>query len=359
MKKIVVGISQGDVNGVSYELVLKVFEDTKMLDICTPVFYGSEEILSFYKKRLGINKFHYHVIPNCAGAKEQSFNLINCMDRGFNVSVGQPTKEAGQAAFDSLELATTDLRSGAIDVLVTCPINKNTIQSDTFHFHGHTEYFQAVGGSQDALMMMVSDRLRLALATNHVAIEKLSSVLTKELLELKLNLFIKSLQKDFSIRKPRIAVLGLNPHAGDGGLLGSEDEMLVKPVTDSFKENNHLVYGPFPADGFWSSEQYRKYDGVFALYHDQGLIPFKMLADGGVNFTAGLDFVRTSPAHGVAYDIAGLGEASPKSFRDAIYAAIDIVKSRILYQEIHANVLKINNRDRRGGGKERRAEVIE
>lgn len=352
MKNIVVGISHGDINGVSYELIIKTFNDAKILDLCTPVLYGSEDVLNFYRKRMGLAKFHYHKIPNATAALAKKLNLVSCVEKKFMVTPGQSTGDAGSIAYDSLRKATDDLHAGAIDVLVTCPINKHNIQSDQFAFSGHTEFIQASCGSEQSLMMMVSDTIRLGLLTNHTPIASLSDVLSPTLLKEKLGMLNHALIQDFGIVKPRLAVLGFNPHAGDNGLLGDEDERILTPVLKEAVDQGMVVDGPFSADGFWASGHYKRYDGILAMYHDQGLIPFKMLAEsGGVNYTAGLPVVRTSPAHGVAYDIAGTGKASADSFRHAIYLASDIIKHRAIYKEIHENVLVVS-RDRKSTRRE-------
>ena len=327
--KIRVAITQGDVNGIGYEVILKAFEDPTMLELCTPIIYGSPKVMTYHRKTLNLDT-SFTIIGSAAEAIPGKINVINCNEDEFKVEFGKPSRESGKSAFEALEKAMIDYKEGLYDILVTAPIHKEMIQSEGFTFPGHTEYIeQSVGDGDKALMILASERLRVALVTGHVPIAKISSILTKELIEEKIQLFNTSLKTDFGIGAPRIAVLGLNPHAGDGGVIGMEEENIIIPAISAMREQGVICYGPFPADGFMGNNLYTHFDGVLAMYHDQGLTPFKVLAmDEGVNFTAGLPIVRTSPDHGTAFDIAGKGEASENSFRQAIYMGIDIYRNR-------------------------------
>ena len=327
--KIRVAITQGDVNGIGYEVILKAFEDPTMLELCTPIIYGSPKVMTYHRKTLNLDT-SFTIIGSAAEAIPGKINVINCNEDEVKVEFGKPSRESGKSAFEALEKAMIDYKEGLYDILVTAPIHKEMIQSEGFTFPGHTEYIeQSVGDGDKALMILASERLRVALVTGHVPIAKISSILTKELIEEKIQLFNTSLKTDFGIGAPRIAVLGLNPHAGDGGVIGMEEENIIIPAISAMREQGVICYGPFPADGFMGNSLYTHFDGVLAMYHDQGLTPFKVLAmDEGVNFTAGLPIVRTSPDHGTAFDIAGKGEASENSFRQAIYMGIDIYRNR-------------------------------
>ncbi len=327
--KIKIGITQGDINGIGYEVILKTLEDNRILDFCIPIVYGSPKVAAYHRKVLDLN-MNLNLINNASEASDKHANIINCNSDEVKVDLAQSTEGAGEAAFQALEKATADLKNGLIDAIVTAPINKKNIQSDKFTFPGHTEYFEQLFGAKgDALMLLVSDRLRVAVATGHIPVSKISQVLTKDLLLNKLRILNKSLKYDFAIDKPRIAVLGLNPHSGDQGVIGNEEQEIIKPAIEEALEEGIVCIGPLPSDGFFGNDEYTKYDGILAMYHDQGLIPFKLLSmDSGVNFTAGLSIVRTSPDHGTAYDIAGKNMASENSFRQALYAAVDIVKNR-------------------------------
>ncbi len=327
--KIKIGITHGDINGIGYEVILKTLEDSRMLDLCIPIVYGAPKVAAFYRKIVGSN-ITFNLIGDAADASDKHINMINCCSDDIKVELSQSTSAAGEAAFAALERAVHDLKDDKIDALVTAPINKHNIQSVQFQFPGHTEYLEeSFGQKSDALMMLVSGKLRVAVATTHVPISKVSSSLSSEIILHKLRIFNKSLQRDFGIERPRLAVLGLNPHAGDNGLLGNEEKEIIKPALDAALAEGIVCNGPMAADGFFGTDSFRLYDGILAMYHDQGLIPFKLLAmDSGVNYTAGLDIVRTSPDHGTAYDIAGQNKASENSFRQAIYTAIDICKQR-------------------------------
>jgi 4-hydroxythreonine-4-phosphate dehydrogenase len=342
MKKaenIIVGISIGDLNGIGSEVVLKTFEDTRMLELCTPVIFANVKMMSFVKKGFestamlhGIDKLD-QILPG-------KINVLNLWKEGIDLNMGTNDDKVGEYAVKSFIAATKALKEGLVDVLVTAPMNKYNIQSETFKFPGHTDYLdQELEGS--ALMMMVQDNLRVGLLTDHIPLSEVASHLTEDLIRQKIETVRQSLIQDFSINKPKIAVLGLNPHCGDGGVIGTEDDAILKPVVKKMFEKGTLVFGPFAADGFFGSGQYEKYDAIIAAYHDQGLIPFKTLSFGkGVNYTAGLNRVRTSPDHGTAYDIAGKGIADYNSFKEAVYLAIDIYNSRNEYMEISQKPLK-------------------
>ena len=342
MKKnenIIVGISIGDLNGIGSEVILKTFEDNRMLEMCTPVIFGSVKTMSFIKKNLKLET-NIHGIDNLNQLVIGKINVLNVWKEDVSINYGVNDENAGKYAIKSFTTATSALKDGLIDVLVTAPINKYNIQSDDFKFPGHTDYLdQQLDGN--ALMFMVQDNLRVGLVTDHIPVNEVSKHLTSELISKKIETINLSLMQDFSINKPKIAVLGLNPHAGDGGVIGNEDDKIIKPTIKKLFEKGILAFGPFPADGFFGSAQYEKYDAVIAMYHDQGLIPFKTLSFGnGVNFTAGLNKIRTSPDHGTAYDIAGKGIADHNSFKEAVYSAIDIFKSRNIYSEISRDPLK-------------------
>ena len=342
MKKaenIIVGISIGDLNGIGSEVVLKTFEDSRMLEFCTPVIFANVKLISFVKKT-----FESSSVIHGIDALEQivvgKINVLNVWKENFDVNFGVNDENIGKYAIKSFVTATKALKEGKIDVLVTAPINKYNIQSDEFKFPGHTDYLnQELEGN--ALMFMVHDNLRVGLITDHIPVNEVASHLTEDLIKQKIETIKQSLIQDFSINKPKIAVLGLNPHAGDGGVIGKEDDTILKPVIKKLFEKGTMVFGPYPADGFFGNSQYEKFDAVIAAYHDQGLIPFKTLSFGnGVNYTAGLNKVRTSPDHGTAYDIAGKGIANHNSFKEAVFLAIDIYNSRNQYAEISKKPLK-------------------
>lgn len=338
-----VGITQGDINGIGYEVILKAFADIRMAEICIPVIYGSTKIASFHRKTMELQAVAFNQIGSAKDAVLNKVNIINCVGDETKVELGQSTTVAGDAAYSSLEMAVADLNSGLIDVLVTAPINKHNIQRDDFHFPGHTEYLEERFGSKGdkSLMILVKDSLRIALVTGHIPLADVPKSLTKENIVDAVIRFERSLKRDFKIRKPRIAILSLNPHAGENGLLGTEENDIIIPAIKELQEHKKLCFGPYAADGFFGAGDYSRFDGILAMYHDQGLAPFKTLAmEDGVNFTAGLPIVRTSPAHGTAYDIAGKNKASEESFRQAIYMAIDTYCNRVEYDVIHANPLK-------------------
>lgn len=335
MSKIKVGITHGDPNGIGYEVILKTFADPAMLELCTPIIYGSPKVASYHRKAMDLQT-NFATVNSAANVQPDNLNLIPCTAEEVKIDFGQATQEAGEAALAALERAIKDWKDGLIDVLVTAPINKHSIQSEKFHFPGHTEYIQAciAHDDQQALMILMNDRMRVALATTHLPLAKVAGAITEELLLQKLRILDKSLRRDFYISNPRIAVLALNPHAGDEGLLGKEEQEVIVPAIQKAEEAGIHVFGPYAADGFFGTRSYEAFDAVLAMYHDQGLAPFKLLAmEDGVNFTADLDLVRTSPDHGTAFDIAGKGEADENSFRQAIFTAIDIYRNRIAWDE--------------------------
>jgi 4-hydroxythreonine-4-phosphate dehydrogenase len=339
-EKIKIGISHGDINGISYEVIIKTLTDLRINEICTPIIFGSPKVAAYHKKALGIENFSPTGINSPEEAKGNKTFIINCVDENVRVELGKSTLSAGIDSFKALEAATDALESGKIDALVTGPINKQNIQHSEFQYSGHTEYLQARFRVDEVMMLMVSDLLKVGLVTGHVPIHSLSLMITQELIVEKLKILARSLLVDFGIRNPRIAVLGLNPHAGDDGLLGSEEQKVITPAIDQAKELGITAFGPYAADGFFGAGRFNRFDAVLAMFHDQGLAPFKSLCmDSGVNFTAGLPVVRTSPAHGTAYELAGKNEASADSFRNAIYLAIDVVRNRELYKEISSNPL--------------------
>ncbi len=340
-----IGITHGDFNGVGYEVILKALSDDRVLELFTPVVYGIPALADWYSKPLDIPAIPWNVIKESADAKEGAYNLVDVSEEGVvtKVKAGESTPEAGAAALKALEMAVDALKEEEIDALVTAPINKNNIQSENFHFPGHTEYLEDRLGEEGdkALMILCAGGLRVALATAHVPIAEVSQAITKELIIEKLNIFNESLMRDFGITHPHIAVLSINPHAGDHGVIGTEDDSVVAPAIADARQEGIQAFGPYPADGFFGAGHYRKFDGVLAMYHDQGLIPFKTISmDEGVNFTAGLPYVRTSPDHGTGYDIAGHGQASEDSLRAAIYTAMDIVRNRARYDEARENPLE-------------------
>ena len=347
-KNIKVGITQGDINGIGYEVILRTLEDNRMLELCTPVIYGSAKIASFYRKLLELPQIPFTQIEDPDQADTPANYIINVVGEDVRPEPGAETKAAGEAALAALERAVADLKEGKIDILVTAPINKHNIHGDNFRFPGHTEFLEeAAGDGHQALMIMASDTMRVALATVHVPLQEVSALITTDLITSKIEQLAGSARRDFSVVKPRVAVLSLNPHAGDQGVIGTEEADIIKPAIEAAKNKKIQVYGPYPADGFFGSSAYTHFDAILAMYHDQGLVAFKSLAGAnGVNFTAGLPFVRTSPDHGTAYDIAGKGVADPESFRQAIYMGIDIWRNRKNYLEMTHNPLRKQYFDR-------------
>jgi len=340
-KPILAGISQGDVNGIGYEVIIKTLMDPMINEICVPIVYGSPKVAAYHRKALNINNFSFNNIRSAEEANIRKSNMINCLDDNIRVELGKSTPQGGEAALISLERALEDLKAGKISVLITAPIDKNNIQSEKFSFTGHTDYLRSKAGVEDVLMFMISENMRIGFATAHVPLKKVSEIITTDLLTRKLRLMNQSLIMDFGIRKPQIAVLGLNPHAGENSLLGNEEAEVIIPAIRQVENEGMMVFGPFPSDGFFGAGSFAKFDGILSMYHDQGLAPFKALSfESGVNFTAGLPFVRTSPVHGTAFPLAGRGEASENSFRQALYLACSIYKNRLMYSEITRNPLK-------------------
>lgn len=336
-----VGISIGDINGVGVEIIMKTFSDNRMLEKMTPVIYGSARLFSYYRKAINANQFNYTKVEDSGNIINKKINLVNLWDEEIKINMGESTPAGGEYAFKSLEAATTDLASGKIDVLITAPINKKNIQSADFKFNGHTEYLTKLSNADASLMFMIHENLRVGIATNHIPLNEVATHLNVDDIFNKIQLMNTSLIRDFNIIKPRIAVFGLNPHSGENGLLGNEEIEIIKPAIEKAQQNDILAFGPYAADGFFGSGAFTKFDGVLAMYHDQGLAPFKALAAGeGVNFTAGLPIVRTSPDHGTAYDIAGQGIANEESFRNAVYLAVDVFNNRKFYKEITAASLE-------------------
>lgn len=350
-EKIIIGITHGDINGIGYEVILKTMADSRMLETFIPVIYGSPKVAAFYRKALDIQGLNLNIVNSIEEINIKRVNIINCVDDEIKVELGNSTEEAGKAAFEALERAGEDLKKGAIQALVTAPINKKNIQSQAFHFPGHTEYLEKkFGDTTPALMMLINDVMRVAVVTGHIPVKSVSSELTEKLILEKLIVLNNSLKNDFSIIRPRIAVLGLNPHAGDEGLLGDEEKLIIIPALKQAESQGIICVGPYSADGFFGSGNFNKFDAVLAMYHDQGLIPFKTVSmDTGVNFTAGLSIIRTSPDHGTAYDIAGKNIASEESFREALYMAYDIYQNRKRNKDISVNPLKTEQRTERGG----------
>jgi 4-hydroxythreonine-4-phosphate dehydrogenase len=340
-KTIIAGISQGDINGIGYEVIIKALADPMINDICIPIVYGSPKVAAYHRKALNINNFSFNTIRTTEEAHAKKANIINCLDDNIRVELGKSTHQGGEAALIALEKAFGDLKTGKINVLITAPIDKQNVQSENFHFKGHTEYLKSKTGVEETLMFMIGESMRIGIATDHVPLRKVSELITVDLILRKIRLMNQSLILDFGIRKPRIAVLGLNPHAGDNSLLGTEEVEIITPAIQQVQKDGILAFGPYPADGFFGAGSFTKFDGILSMYHDQGLTPFKALSfDSGVNFTAGLPFVRTSPVHGTAFAIAGKGEASENSFRQAIYLACDIYRNRQIYTEISRSPLK-------------------
>jgi 4-hydroxythreonine-4-phosphate dehydrogenase len=336
-----VGITHGDINGIGYEVIMKTLLDPRILEMCTPVIYGSPKVAAYHRKALNINNLSFNHIRTPNDAYVKKINIINCIDDNVRVELGKSTRDAGESSYNALDAACKDLELGLIDVLVTAPINKDNIQSEHFNFPGHTEFLAERFKAEEYAMLMVSETMKMGVVTTHIPISQVAASLSKEIILSKIRIIAKTLQQDFSITKPRIAVFGLNPHAGDNGLLGNEEKEIILPAVIQAKKEGIIALGPYPADGFFGSEDYRKFDAILAMYHDQGMIPFKLASfERGVNYTAGLPVIRTSPAHGTAYSLAGEDKASPESFREALYLAIDIYKNRKIYEEISANPLK-------------------
>lgn len=340
--KPIIGITIGDMNGIGIEVIIKTFHDSRMFDFCTPVIYGSSRALSYHRKVLQTEEFSYHIAHNIHKIKHGICNVINCWADEIPITIGHTNKKMGEYALQALDVATEDLQNGHIKALVTAPINKQQVHTDTNEFIGHTEYLTQKFKVAQSVMLLVSDELKIGLVTNHLPVKDIAQHINTDLVLSKLRIINQSLLEDFGILGPRIAVLALNPHAGDDGLIGTEEETIIKPAIEKANQSDHIrAFGPFAADGFFGSGMYRHFDAILAMYHDQGLIAFKALSFGhGVNYTAGLPIVRTSPDHGTAYDIAGKNIASEESFRSAVFMALGIVKNRQYYAEINANPIQ-------------------
>ncbi len=339
--RIRIGITHGDVNSISYEIIIKTLQDQRLLETYTIIVYGSSKVASYHRKTLNINDFNFNLIKKAEMAHARRPNIINIHEEEVKIDLGKSTTIAGQEAYLALEMATEDLVKNNIDVLVTAPINKKNIQSASFAFPGHTEYLAKKFNAEDYLMLMVNKTVRIGVITGHIPLSKVPDAITEDLIIRKIRIMDASLKRDFGIIKPRIAVLSLNPHASDDGLIGDEEGRVILPAIEKAFGQNILAFGPYPSDGFFGSSSFKQFDGILAMYHDQGMIPFKTLSfDDGVNFTAGLPYIRTSPAHGTAYDIAGKNEANPESFRAAVYLACDIFNNQIAFDELHQNPLK-------------------
>lgn len=338
-EKIKLGISIGDLNGIGIEIILKTFLDKRMLDFCTPIIFGSTKVITNYKKDMNIN-VSFNGIKHIDNAIHGKLNILNLWKEDIKIDLGTPTSISGSYAFKSLEAATNALSDGEIDILVTAPVNKDNIQSEDFKFPGHTEYLESKLQGE-SLMILMTDTLRIGLITGHIPVSKVATSVTSELIKKKVEILYTTLVQDFTIIKPKIAILGLNPHCGDNGTIGSEENDIIRPTITKLQDEGKLVYGPYAADGFFGSENYKNFDAVLAMYHDQGLAPFKTLSFGeGVNFTAGLNKVRTSPDHGTAYDIAGKGIANINSFKEAIFKGIQVFRTRKEYNSLTKNTLK-------------------
>ncbi|GHE43357.1 4-hydroxythreonine-4-phosphate dehydrogenase PdxA [Sphingobacterium griseoflavum] len=340
LEKLKIGITIGDVNGVGLEVIIKSLMDNRVLEYFTPIVYGNTKVASFHRKAIGIQDFSFNVIHSADQANPKRANMINCWQEDVKITLGEQNEVGGKYAFLSLDKAVEDLRAGTIDALITAPINKHNIQQEGFNFPGHTEFLQSKMDASDVLMFMIADELRIGVVTGHIPVKDIAASISVEAIVQKLKMMNDSLRKDFWIQKPKIAVLGLNPHAGDNGLIGTEDDEIIKPAIQQAKEEGVFCFGPYPADGFFAGDAFTKFDGVLAMYHDQGLIPFKHIASRkGINFTAGLPIVRTSPDHGTGYDIAGKNMASHESFLEAIFAAVHIVERRREQAILAANPL--------------------
>jgi len=348
--KPIIAITAGDINGVGYEIILKGIADPHICEICRPIVYGNAKIAKQHAHTLSeeYHNLQFNIIDDASQAKDGRLNLLTCYPDTTPCKIGESTPEAGKASFASLNRACKDLKDGKVHALVTAPINKENIQSEQFHFSGHTEYLTAqFSKDNSSLMMMVSEAMRVALVCNHTPIQKVGQMITEERILQKLRTLNRTLQEDFTIRQPRIAVLALNPHAGDNGLIGEEEQTIIRPAVEKAVAEGLCVFGPYSADGFFGAGKFTHFDAILAMYHDQGLIPFKTLDMNGVNYTAGLDIVRTSPDHGTAYDLAGKNTANPQSFQHALYMAIDILKTREENKELKKNPLLIEIKENR------------
>lgn len=344
--KVVVGITQGDINGIGYEIIMKTLSDLRVNEICIPVLYGSPKVASYHRKAINFENFNFHQIKDTSEINSKRANLINCMDDNVRVELGKVTEHGGEGSIKSLEMAVADLKAKHIDVLVTAPINKKNVQNSSFNFPGHTEFLASAFDTKEVLMLLISDIMRVGVVTGHIPLQDVPRSINEDLILRKLRILNSTLLKDFGIRKPRIAVLGLNPHAGDSGVLGKEEQEVIIPAITKANEEGIIALGPYPSDGFFGSDKFTKFDAILAMYHDQGLAPFKALSfDDGVNFTAGLPIIRTSPAHGTAFEIAGEGVASENSFRKAMFLAVDLFKNNLTYKELTKDPLVVTPHD--------------
>ena len=344
-QKIVVGITQGDSNGIGYEVIIKALADARMSELCVPILYGSSRTFGLYRNMIPeTEQINTNIINSANDARPKRINIINCVPDSLPVEVGQPTPDGAKAALISLEAAVKDLKEGTIDAIVTAPFNKHSMQGIDFGYSGHTEYLINQFAAKDGLMFLCTEKMKIGVVTNHLPLAKVSESINKEIILSKLRVMNNSLRRDFGVDKPKIAVLGLNPHSGDGGSLGTEEIDIIQPAIEAANSESILAFGPYSPDGFFGTNMQYKFDAVLAMYHDQGLIPFKALAfDKGVNFTAGLPVVRTSPDHGTAYELAGKDKANQTPMLSAIYMAIDICNNRINYDQIHSNPLEIKH----------------
>jgi 4-hydroxythreonine-4-phosphate dehydrogenase len=343
-QKIKVGISIGDLNGIGMEVILKTFKDARMMDFCTPIVFGSNKIASIHRKAVELQDFHFHTINNISEIKENKCNLLNCWQEDIEINFGTITATSGKYAFQSLKLACNALKQKEIDVLVTAPINKASIQKKISGFVGHTEFLEERFEGK-SLMIMISEVMKIAFVTGHIPLEQVKTIITRNKIISKTEQFNQSLIADFGIRKPKIAVLGLNPHAGEEGMLGSEENEIIIPAIKHLKETGIMTFGPYPSDSFFTPKNLSSFDGILSMYHDQGLTPFKTLSfSKGVNYTAGLNIVRTSPVHGTAIEISGKGEANEQSFREAVFTACTILKKRTEFKKITSNPLAFKTR---------------
>lgn len=343
--KVKIGFSVGDLNGIGMEIILKTLEDNRICELCTPIIYGSRRLTNYYAKAFNLKNLNINYIDSLDKVKSSKVNVLNVWEEEVNINAGEADPISGSYAYKSLKALADDVKAGNVDAMVTAPINKKVIQSADFDFPGHTEFLQKIDEAEDVLMLMLSEEARIGVVTGHIPLKEVANQLNTDLILKKITLLNKSLKEDFGIRKPKIAVMGLNPHAGDNGLLGKEEIEVIEPAIKQAKSIEILAFGPYPADGFFGSSKHKDFDGVIAMYHDQGLIPAKQFSFGeGVNFTAGLSIVRTSPDHGTAFEIAGEGTADEGSLRNALYKAIDIVKQRKLNEELKADALEENKK---------------
>jgi 4-hydroxythreonine-4-phosphate dehydrogenase len=335
-----IGITHGDINGIGYEVLMKTLLDSRIYSICTPIVYGSPKVAAYHRKALAIDNFNMSSIKTPEEANPKRASIINCVSDDVRVELGKSTSIAGEASRQALMRAAKDLKNNKIQAIVTAPINKHNIQSEDFNYTGHTEFFKEYFGAEEVLMLMAGDLMKVGVVSGHIPLAEVAASLSTDTILTKLRILNDSLLRDFGIRKPRIAVLGLNPHAGEQGMLGNEEKEVIIPAIERAREERHTVFGPFPSDGFFGAGDFTKFDGILAMYHDQGLIPFKtLISEDGVNFSAGLPIIRTSPAHGTAFEIAGSNQAQHGSFRKALYMACDIYRNRTQYEEYTSNPL--------------------